>query len=140
MILTLFFFLSPREASGKIFSSPKNVYSKVLGNGLSSSFGDDSNDGMRFFLHDFSYSILNFHLLVSIDSDKSSKALILSKIKLKWINHYDKRSSLTLKEIVLLFKFSINSTSTMSLSSLWGCLAMLNIFSSKVILLKNVSL
>ena len=32
--------------TSRVLSSPKNAYSKVLGNGLSSSFGGDSDDGM----------------------------------------------------------------------------------------------
>ena len=35
--------------TGRVLSSPKNAYSNVLGNGLSSSFGGDSDDGMSFF-------------------------------------------------------------------------------------------
>lgn len=47
-MISAFFYLSLREGemiSNNIFSSPKNAYSKVFGNCLSSSF----DDGMRFF-------------------------------------------------------------------------------------------
>ena len=62
----------------RVLSSPKYSYSKVLGNGLSSSFGGDSNDGMSFFSDGTSCSTLDFHLLVSMDGAESSKALTSS--------------------------------------------------------------
>ena len=61
--------------TGIVLSSPKNAYSKVLGNGLSSSFGGDSYDGMSFFSDGASCSTLNFHLLVSMNDTESSRAL-----------------------------------------------------------------
>ena len=64
--------------TGKVFSSPKNVHFQVLGNGLSSSFGGVSNDRLSFLPNGVSYSILAFHLLVSIDGNESSKALTSS--------------------------------------------------------------
>ena len=63
---------------GRVFSSPKNAYSKVLGNGLSSSFGGDFDDGLGFFPDGASCSTLDFHLLVSMDGAKSSRALTSS--------------------------------------------------------------
>ena len=48
-------------------TSNKNAYSKVLGNGLSSSFGSDFDDLMSFFSDGASCSTLNFYLLVSVD-------------------------------------------------------------------------
>ena len=41
----------------KVFSSPKNEYSKVSGNGLSLSYSGDSDDGLSFFLNGASCSI-----------------------------------------------------------------------------------
>ena len=64
--------------TGRVLSSPKNAYSKVLGNGLSSSFGCNSNDGLSFFFDCATYSILDFHLLMSMDNAESSKALTSS--------------------------------------------------------------
>src|SRR5205809_612623 len=58
--------------TGKVLSFPKNAYSKVLGNGLSSGFGGDSDDGMSCFSDGASCSTLDFHLLVSIDGAESS--------------------------------------------------------------------
>ena len=73
--------------TGRELSSPKNAYSKVLGNGLNSSFGGDSDDGMGFFFDGASCSTLEFHLLVSMDGAESSRALTsstdLSNIKIK---------------------------------------------------------
>ena len=63
---------------GRVLSSPKNAYSKVLGNGLSSSFGGDSDDGMSFFSDGSSCSTLDFHLLVSINGAESSRVLTSS--------------------------------------------------------------
>ena len=54
--------------TGRVFSSPKNAYSNVLGNGLSSSYGNDSDDGISFFSDGVSCSTLDFYLLVSMDS------------------------------------------------------------------------
>ena len=34
--------------TGKVFSSPQNTYSKVLGEDLNSSFSGASNDGLTF--------------------------------------------------------------------------------------------
>ena len=62
--------------TGRVLSSPKNTYSNVLGNSLSSSFGGDSNDEMSFF--SASCSTLYFHLLVSMDGAESSRALTSS--------------------------------------------------------------
>ena len=64
--------------TGRVLSSPMNAYSKVLGNGLSSSFGGDSDDGLNFFSDVASCSTLDFYLLVSMDDVKSSKALTSS--------------------------------------------------------------
>ena len=50
----------------RVLSSPKNAYSKVLGNSLSSSFGGDSDDGLSFFSDGASCSTLDFYLLVSM--------------------------------------------------------------------------
>ena len=61
--------------TGRVLSSPKNAYFNVLGNGLSSSFGGDSDDEMRFFSNGASCSTLDFHLLVSMDGGESSRAL-----------------------------------------------------------------
>lgn len=47
--------------TGRVPSSPKNAYSKVLGNSLSSSFGSDSDDGMS-----SSLMVLVVQLLTSI--------------------------------------------------------------------------
>lgn len=50
-MISTFFCLSSREdemISDNAFSSPKNIYFKVLGNDLRSNFGGDSSDGMRF--------------------------------------------------------------------------------------------
>ena len=77
----LLFCLSSREdgmITVKVFYSPKNAYSKVSVNSLSSSFDGDSNNGLSFFLDGASCSILDFHLLVSVGGDESSKALTLS--------------------------------------------------------------
>ena len=63
---------------GRVLSSPKNAYSKVLGNSLSSSVGGDSNDGLSFFPHGASCLTLNFHLLVSMDGVELNKALTSS--------------------------------------------------------------
>ena len=64
--------------TGRVFYSPKNAYSKVLGNGLSSSFGGDSNDEMSFFSDGASFSTIDFYLLVSMDDAESSRALTSS--------------------------------------------------------------
>ena len=64
--------------TGRVLSSPMNAYSKVLGNGLSSSFGGDSDDGLSFFSDGASYSTLDLHLLVSMDGAESSRALTSS--------------------------------------------------------------
>ena len=61
--------------TGRELSSPKNAYSRVLGNGLSLIFGDDSDDGMIFFSDGATCSTLDFHLLVSMDGAESSRAL-----------------------------------------------------------------
>ncbi|KAH9649078.1 hypothetical protein KPL70_025843 [Citrus sinensis] len=58
----------------RVLSSPKNAYSKVLGNGLSSSFDGDSDDGLSFFSDGASCSTFDFHLLVSMDGAESSRA------------------------------------------------------------------
>lgn len=63
---------------GIVLSSPKNAYSKVLGNGLSLSFSGDFDDRMSFFSDDASCSTLDFHLLVSMDGAKLSRPLISS--------------------------------------------------------------
>lgn len=71
----LLFCLSSREDEiiiGKAFLSPKNAYSKVLSNGLSLNFRGDSDDGLSYFHVSGSCSIIDFCLLVSIDSDVSS--------------------------------------------------------------------
>ena len=47
--------------TGRVLSSPKNAYSNVLGNSLSSSFGGDFDDGMSFFFDSASCSTLNFY-------------------------------------------------------------------------------
>lgn len=44
--------------SSKVFSSLKNAYSKVSGNGVTSSYGGDFDDGLTFFP---SCSILDFY-------------------------------------------------------------------------------
>lgn len=88
--------------SGKLFSSPKNTYSKVSDNDLSSSFGGDSDGGLSFFPVDVYSSILDFCLLVSMNGDKSNKALTslidlsILKFKPKWVKHVSKWSSLKL--------------------------------------------
>ena len=64
--------------TGRALSSPKNAYSNVLGNDLSSNFGGDSDDGLSFFSDGASYSTLDFHLLVSMDGAELSRALTLS--------------------------------------------------------------
>ena len=64
--------------TGRVLSSPKNAYSRVLGNGLSSSSGGDFDDGMSFFSDGASCSTLDFYLLVSMDGAESSKALTSS--------------------------------------------------------------
>ena len=64
--------------TGRVLSSPKNAYSNVLGNGLSWSFGGDSDDGMNFFFDGASCLTLDFHLLMSMDNAESSKALTSS--------------------------------------------------------------
>ena len=64
--------------TGRVLSSPKNSYSKVLGNGLSLSFGGDSNDGLGFFSDGTSCSTLDFHLLVSMDGAELNKTLTSS--------------------------------------------------------------
>ena len=61
--------------TSRLFSSPKNAYFKVLGNGLSSSFDGFSNDRINFFSDGASCSTLNFHLSVSMDGAESSRAL-----------------------------------------------------------------
>ena len=62
----------------RMLSSPKNAYSKVLGNSLSSSFSGDSDDGIRLFSHGVSCLTLNFYLLVFIDGAESSRSLTSS--------------------------------------------------------------
>ena len=64
--------------TSKIFSSPKNAYSKVSSSNLSSSFNGDSDDRLGFFPDGANYYIISFHLLVSIGDYESSKALISS--------------------------------------------------------------
>ena len=64
--------------TSRVLSSPKNAYSKVLGNGLSSSFGVDSDDGMSSFSDGASCSTFDFYLLVSMDGVESSRALTSS--------------------------------------------------------------
>ena len=64
--------------TGRVLSSPKNAYSRLLGNGLSLSFDGDSDDEMSFFSDSASCSTLDFHLLVSIDGAESSRALTSS--------------------------------------------------------------
>ena len=61
--------------TGRVFFSPKNAYFNVLDNGLSSSFDGDYDDRMSFFSDGASCSTLDFHLLVSMDGAKSSRAL-----------------------------------------------------------------
>ena len=61
--------------TGRVLSSPKNVCSNVLGNGLRSSFVGDSDDGMSFFSNGARCSTLDFHLLVSMDGAESSRTL-----------------------------------------------------------------
>ena len=58
-----------------VLSSPKTAYSNMLGNGLSSSFCGDSDDGMSFFSDCASCLTLDFYLLVSMDGVESSRAL-----------------------------------------------------------------
>ena len=53
--------------TGRVLYSPENVYSKVLGNDLSSSFSGDSDDGMSFLCDGVSCSTIDFHLLMSMD-------------------------------------------------------------------------
>ena len=80
-------FMNDEMITGKLFSSPKNAYSEVLGNGLNSSFGSDSDDGLSFFYDGASCSTINFYLLVSMDGAESSRALtsstdlLISKLK-----------------------------------------------------------
>ena len=64
--------------TGRVLYSPKNTYSKVLGNGLSSSFSGDSDDGMSLFSDGASCSTLDFHLLVSMDGAELSRVLTSS--------------------------------------------------------------
>ena len=64
--------------TGKVLSSSKSAYSKVLGNALSSSFGGDSDDQLSFYSNGVSCSTLDFRLLVSMDGVESSKALTSS--------------------------------------------------------------
>ena len=61
-----------------VLSSSKITYSKVLGNGLSSSFSGDFDDGLSFFFDGANCSTLYFHLLVFMDGVESSKALTSS--------------------------------------------------------------
>ena len=61
--------------TGRVLYSRKNRYSKMLGNGLSSSFGGNSDDRLSFFSDGANYSTLDFYLLVSMDGAESSKAL-----------------------------------------------------------------
>ena len=61
----LLFYSSLRDddmITDRELSSPKNAYSKVLGNDLNSSFGGDSDDGMSFFSDGANCSTLDFHL------------------------------------------------------------------------------
>ena len=58
-----------------VFSSPRNVYVKKSGDGLSSIFVGDSDDRMGFSLDGVKCSFFEFH--------KSRKALFLSKTNLK---------------------------------------------------------
>ena len=77
----LFFCSSFRDdemITGRVLSSPKKSYSKVLGNGLSLSFGGDSDDEMSLFSDGASCSTLDFYLLVSMDGAESSRALTSS--------------------------------------------------------------
>ena len=75
--------------AGRVLSSPKNAYSIVLGNGLNSSFGGDSDDIMSFFSDGTSCLTLDFQLLVSMDGVELSRVLTsstnlsISKSKLK---------------------------------------------------------
>ena len=64
--------------TGRVLSSSKNAYSKVLGNALSSNFSGDYDDGLSFFSDSASCSTLDFHLLVSMDGAESSRALTSS--------------------------------------------------------------
>lgn len=102
----LLLYLSSREDEmivGKVFSSIKNAYFKVSGNGLSSSFDNASDGGLSFFPDGASCSILAFHLLASMNGDESCKALTSSidlsilQSKLKWVKHIYKDSSLRLE-------------------------------------------
>ena len=75
------FYLSFRDdemIAGRVLSSPKNSYSRVLGNGLNLSFDGDSDDGMSCFSDGASCSTFDFHLLVSMDGAESSRALTSS--------------------------------------------------------------
>ena len=65
-------FRDNKMITGRVLFSPKNVYSKVLGNGLSSSFGDDSDNEMSLFSDGTSCSTLDFYLLVCMDVAESS--------------------------------------------------------------------
>ena len=83
------------------------------------------------------------HLLVSMDGAESSKTLAsstdlsISRSKLKWAKHDCKESSLRFERKVLWINVYIRSTSTILSSALWGCLAMLKMFSSIIMLLKD---
>ena len=66
---TTYLFLSLRDdemITGRVLSSLKNAYSKVLGNSLSLSFSGDSDNEMSFFSDIASCSTFDFHLLVSM--------------------------------------------------------------------------
>ena len=71
-------FRDGKMITGRVLSSLKKSYSKVLGNGLCSGFGGDSDNGMSFFSYGASGSTFDFHLLVSMDGVESSKALTSS--------------------------------------------------------------
>lgn len=127
--------------SSKVFSFTKNAYSKVSSNKLSSSFSGDSDDRLGFLPVGASCSILDFHLLLSMDGDEWSKALTSStdlltlKSKQKWVKHICKWSSLIVEGKVWSSNFSIKSISNLSLSR--GSSAMLKIFNSIVNLPKD---
>lgn len=74
--------------TGKLLSSSKNLYSRVLGNSLISSFGGDFNDGLSFFSDGVNYLILDFHLLISMDDDVTSKEKDKDELSILVKNHY----------------------------------------------------
>ena len=110
-------FRDDKMITNRVLSSSKNTYSKVLGDGLSSSFSGDSNDRLSFFFDGANCSTIYFHLLMSVDGVESSKVLTsstnltISNPNQSELNMFVKGHTKVERKILLTISF-IKSTTT----------------------------